>query len=63
MNLEVQLLQRINRKRNELEEKLYAKADSETVTKLEKEIEYLTERLMNFENQEDNQSFEDNCRG
>ena len=63
MNLEVQLLERINRKRNELEEKRAAKADEKVLSKLETEINFLTDRLINFEKQDDNQAFEENCRG
>jgi hypothetical protein len=63
VNLEVQLLERINRKRNELEEKRAAKADEKVLSKLETEINFLTDRLINFEKQDDNQAFEENCRG
>jgi len=60
---EVDLLRMINLKRNELEEKQSAKAETKVLTKLEKEIDYLTERLINYNAPGEKQVFEDNCRG
>jgi hypothetical protein len=60
---EVEIIDAINKKRAELEEKKGQNADGTVLTALEKEIEELTMRLQPVEKSRDQKAFLDECAG
>ena len=60
---EVEIIDAINKKRAELEEKKGQKADGAVLTALEKEIEELSMSLQPVEKSRDQKAFLDECAG
>ncbi len=60
---EVEIIDAINKKRAELEEKKGQKADGAVLTAIEKEIEELTMSLQPVEKSRDQKAFLDECAG
>jgi hypothetical protein len=60
---EVEIIDAINKKRAELEDKRGKNADSAVLTAIEKEIEELTMSLQPVEKSRDQKAFLDECAG
>lgn len=60
---ELEIIEKLNTKRGELEEKKAANAGTDVISAIEKEIEELTLSLQPVEKSRDQQAFLDECAG